>query len=207
MAWIGRALVALGAVALLLVGPHVRAGGGQGGVCYTPAPEMDAGWVAVADNCFSPTQVEVATGDVVRWSLMGQIPHTITFDEGADSGTLTSDFAVQINEPGTYRYQCMLHPGMIGSVRALGEAVGGPAIEVLDDPATVASGLQEPTSAIEDAVATRIAFSPLTAAVILLVGLPLSLGAMLRLLGIAGPSRMRLRAPWERRPVTESASR
>jgi hypothetical protein len=173
--------------------------GGGGGVCYEQPPVLDVGWVAVGDNCFSPRSTEVNTGDAVRFKLVGRASHTVTFDAGPDAGTLTGDgFAVQLNAPGTYDYACSFHPGMTGTIQAIGEQLGGPAVTVLGGDRSAQSG-SAPVVAVADRAVTRLEFSPLAALVILLVGLPMSLAATLRLVGIAGPSPVRLRVPWERR--------
>jgi hypothetical protein len=188
----------MAAPALAKGGDHTLAGGG-GGVCYTELPALGDGWVAVADSCFSPYDIAVQTGDEVRWSLVGKASHTVTFEEGPDSGPLSGDnFAIRFNQPGSYPYACSFHPGMAGTVQVVGEAVGGPALEVLPTVATSA-GQAERTSVLRDSVPMRVEFSPLTAIVVLAVGLPLSLGAALRLVGVArSPAGYRLRRPWAR---------
>jgi hypothetical protein len=178
-------------------------------VCYEAAPELDAGWVAVGDSCFAPRGAEVATGDAVRWEKTGQIDHTVTFRDGPDSGSLTqAGFAVQFNQPGVYEYFCSYHPGMTGTVGVQGDAVTGPALEIIGPDDTTTSGAR--TSVLQDSVPMRLEFSPLTAVVVLAVGLPLSLGLAMRLVGFArSPAGYRLRVPWEpsRPPQRPSARR
>lgn len=79
-----------------------------------------AGAVRIADFAFSPEQVEVAAGTELTWANDDPAAHTVTADDGTfDSGTLDpgADFAVRINDPGTYRYACLIHPAMRATVR------------------------------------------------------------------------------------------
>jgi hypothetical protein len=206
-------LAAVTALGLSGATPAIAGGGGHGGVCYQAPPELDAGWIAVGDSCFSPRDTEVVTGDVVRWSLEGQAPHTVTFDGGPDSGALTGDgFAIRFNTPGTYAYSCSFHAGMVGTISAVGDGVSGPALEVLGLPAVAASGGGTTSggapTVLGDSVPMRVEFSPLAAVVVLAVGLPLSLGLAVRLVGVArAPAGYRLRLPWESRRAQQTPAR
>jgi hypothetical protein len=209
-------VVSIAAWTLCLVAPALAKdpllAGGGGGMCYAAPPQLDTGWVAVGDNCFSPRVAEVGTGGAIRWSLEGKAPHSVTFDGGPAADTLTGDgFAVQFNEPGTYEYSCTLHPGMVGTVRAVGDTLSGPALEVLGLPAMTTSGdngAMRSATELRDSVATRVEFSPLAAVVVLAVGLPLSLGLALRLVGFSRvPAGYRLRLPWESRRAPRPPAR
>jgi hypothetical protein len=195
LAVLGLVLIASGFASTAL------AGGGGGGECFPRPPELGQGWVAIGDLCFSPQTLEVGTGDVVRWENMGNVAHTVTFEEGTDSGQLLNGgtFAVQFNNPGSYSYFCSLHPGMTGTLRASGAALGsGPDVQVAGTDALSAPAAGFNTSVVDDAVPYRIEVSPLLAALIASICLPLSFAGTLRLVGVARrPSRLRLRTPWE----------
>ncbi len=78
------------------------------------------GSVQVADFAFSPADVEVASGSEVTWSNEDPTAHTVTADDDSfDSGTLDpgARFAFRFDEPGTYRYACVIHPTMRATVR------------------------------------------------------------------------------------------
>ena len=162
--------------------------GGGGGYCYEPPPAMDAGWVAVGDNCFSPQGMDIVTGETVRWTLAGQGKHNITFDGGPYTDGIPADgFGITFRAPGTYQYFCSLHPGMTGTVTVTGDTLSGPALEVLGSPVgrplpdqPTAAG---PVSVLRDTVPMRLEFSPLTSVVLLTIGLPLSLGLAARFVG------------------------
>ena len=89
-----------------------------------------------SQHTFSPQQINVRVGDVVRWLNSTSEVHTVTLDpklvvdpkncelpDGAetfDSGLLKpgKDFEYQFTVPGRYRYFCQTHElmGMIGEV-------------------------------------------------------------------------------------------
>jgi plastocyanin len=194
--------------------PAVAGGGGHGGQCYTEVPQMDEGWVAVADNCFSPTVASVDTGSEVRFDIQGSPgSHTVTFPGGPDSGALGPEsFAVRFNAPGSYTYVCAFHPGMVGTVEAVGSAMPGAELETLDQNGDVIEGFGsgaseagEPTQLTGGQPSRQqllISFDPLAASVILLLFLPLTLGATLRIAGVGGGrernGRIRPQLPWRR---------
>jgi plastocyanin len=74
--------------------------------------------VEMLDNSFSPEDVEVAAGDAILWTNEGQAPHTVTFDDGPDSGQVApgDTFEHSFDEAGEYPYVCTFHPGMEGTV-------------------------------------------------------------------------------------------
>ena len=75
--------------------------------------------VEVLDFRFTPSTVEVTPGAEVTWNFTGDAPHTVTAGDGSfDSGLLErgSTFSFTVDELGTYRYVCELHPTMTGRV-------------------------------------------------------------------------------------------
>ena len=74
--------------------------------------------VDIVDNGFDPNEVEVSVGDTVQWTNVGNVGHTVTFDEGPDSGSLASDdrFDHTFEEAGEFAYVCAIHPAMTGTV-------------------------------------------------------------------------------------------
>lgn len=83
------------------------------------AAGSDSASVAIADNSFSPTAVDVSVGGEVVWSHRGQNPHTVTFaDDGPDSGNLAGGetFRTTFDEAGEFSYVCEIHPQMQGTV-------------------------------------------------------------------------------------------
>ncbi|MDH3247434.1 MAG: cupredoxin domain-containing protein [Acidimicrobiia bacterium] len=73
--------------------------------------------VDVIDNDFDPNPLRVTPGTTVAWTVVGDLPHTVTA-EGFDSGIMSPGdvFEWTFEEVGTFDYVCALHPGMEGTV-------------------------------------------------------------------------------------------
>lgn len=80
--------------------------------------------VQANDNlAFAPTTITVGVGQVLQWKNVGQIMHTVTFNDNALSclsdeqlnGGSTWD--VTFNTAGTYAYHCTIHEQMTGTVK------------------------------------------------------------------------------------------
>ena len=100
-----------------------------------PAFAQETASVSVIDNEYDPVDVEVEAGTTVTWTNNGDLPHTVTADNGSfESGNMDpgDTFEQEFAEPGTYSYYCEYHgaqggTGMAGTVTVTGE--GNP-----DDP-------------------------------------------------------------------------
>src|SRR5947207_10775413 len=76
--------------------------------------------VTIAGKAFGPAAVTVNPGDSVTWSW-AEGPHSVhvvdgpaTFDSGVkDAG---GTYTHVLTAPGTYRYQCDVHPSMRGVI-------------------------------------------------------------------------------------------
>lgn len=182
-------------------GGHSLAGGG-GHYCPKNPPEASEGTVYVLDNCFVPQEVTVETGEILTWDFApdakAKAPHTVTFEEGLDSGDLAGPLPIRFNQPGTYQYFCAYHgtvgSGMYGVVVVEGEATSSsaPALEAVDEDALGGSAVDEGTGSDEEAsdLATMLAaasesgelaltlrLDPAVALLLVFVGLSLGLAA------------------------------
>jgi plastocyanin len=114
------------------------------------AGQASSATVQVVDNAFQPKQVEMDAGGTVVWQQTGELPHTVTADDGSfDSGEMGQGdtFSHTFPAPGTYPYYCEFHgapggQGMSGVVvvsggetddaadgsGSTGEDVSGPAL-------------------------------------------------------------------------------
>jgi plastocyanin len=76
--------------------------------------------VAVANNVFSPSTVNITTGQTVRWTWnSGGVNHNVTFGVDPSSTTKGSGtFDRTFDAAGTFAYHCTIHvaEGMAGSV-------------------------------------------------------------------------------------------
>lgn len=69
---------------------------------------------------FQPYSLEVAAGSTVTWVNSSEAAHTVTGDDLSfdDSGPIApgQTFSTTFDHPGTYRYRCAPHPGMVGEI-------------------------------------------------------------------------------------------
>jgi plastocyanin len=108
------------------------AGCGGGGSNVPTGPTGGGGnGVTVGNNFFSPANLSVATGATVTWTwAMGDVEHTVTFDDNAPGSNRQSSGTFQrtFGTAGTYTYFCSVHGKavMSGSVTVgAGGSTGG----------------------------------------------------------------------------------
>jgi plastocyanin len=85
----------------------------------TPSTEPAAFEVSLAGRAFNPAVLEVTVGDTVTWINDDDTEHTVTAFEGAfDSGELAegASFSFTFDSPGEYRYRCLFHSEMQGTI-------------------------------------------------------------------------------------------
>jgi len=73
----------------------------------------------IAGFSFKPATIRIKAGDTVVWTNKDSAPHTVTAVSGLfDAGTLRTGqtFRQTFDTPGTYEYQCDIHPNMKGTV-------------------------------------------------------------------------------------------
>src|SRR5215203_7334437 len=126
-----RRLAYLGALlagVLLLVLPIAIAQGQDQDM--QPAPSQDVVSVSIRDNYFDPAYIAIESGTTVTWTNDGQMPHTVTADDGSfDSEELNpgDSYTLTFSGSGTVQYYCEVHPWMVGSVTVGGDVEGGEA--------------------------------------------------------------------------------
>ena len=99
----------------------VSAASAGGGTCHDPvAVDERSTLVEIKRSCFLPTVVRVAPGETVVFRNTDPPPHTVTGLAGTIGGhdqlTTGEQVSHRFDEPGTYPYHCILHPGMVGAV-------------------------------------------------------------------------------------------
>lgn len=76
--------------------------------------------VSINQMKFQPAILKIKAGDSVEWMNMSQMPHTVTStsDKTLASGQMGNGgkFKHSFTKPGTYTYQCAIHPSMTGQV-------------------------------------------------------------------------------------------
>jgi len=91
-------------------------------VAVVPAHAATSKTVAVKNNSFSPTAVNLKKGDKVVWKwTQGGVSHNVTPASGG-SGSKTSSaknftFTKTFSKAGTFRYVCTLHSNMKMAVK------------------------------------------------------------------------------------------
>ncbi|MBN2304815.1 MAG: c-type cytochrome [Anaerolineae bacterium] len=85
----------------------------------SPATQMT---VIIQDQTFTPHTIIVATGATITWENRDVAAHTVHSDAGwFESGSLEpgDTFVWQPDQPGTFTYNCTIHPGMEGVIIVL----------------------------------------------------------------------------------------
>jgi len=80
-----------------------------------PAPVV----IGAYDSSFTPRTHYVRVGTTVTWVNYGSRTYSVTADDSSwGSGDLApgAAYAVMFTQPGTFRYHCRHHKGMVGTV-------------------------------------------------------------------------------------------
>ena len=86
-------------------------------VAATPAKESAK--VSIANFAFEPAEITIAPGGSVTWTNDDGAPHGLKYKDGAAGTDLLlpgASFSRRFDQPGTYDYNCSVHPYMTGHV-------------------------------------------------------------------------------------------
>ena len=75
--------------------------------------------VSIANFAFTPGEITIAPGETVTWTNDDGAPHGLEYNDGAkgvDPLLPGSSFTRRFDQPGTYEYNCSVHPYMTGRV-------------------------------------------------------------------------------------------
>src|SRR5438046_7198147 len=75
--------------------------------------------VSIANFAFTPGEITIAPGETVTWTNDDGAPHGLEYNDGAkgvDPLLPGSSFTRRFDQPGTYEYNCSVHPYMAGRV-------------------------------------------------------------------------------------------
>jgi plastocyanin len=94
--------------------PPPDGGGGGGDAPSSPSK----GKISIGDDVFNPRTVTISAGGTVTWTNNDSKPHTAT-GTGWDSGMLSTGdtWSKKFAKAGTYKYLCVYHDGMTGTVK------------------------------------------------------------------------------------------
>jgi plastocyanin len=71
---------------------------------------------------FEPETIEAKVGRLTLTLQNGGVPHDVTFKDsalpgiGVVSGSATKSTVLTFDRPGTYDFECSIHPGMVGKI-------------------------------------------------------------------------------------------
>jgi plastocyanin len=102
---------------ILLTSPFTLAVCAQMAHAATAATE--GAKVSIANFAFTPEQITIAPGESVTWTNDDGAPHGLEFHDGAPGTDLLlpgASFSRRFDRPGTYDYNCSVHPYMTGRV-------------------------------------------------------------------------------------------
>ena len=90
-------------------------------VVVQPAPLASTGGakISIANFAFAPATLTVAAGETVTWVNNDGAPHGLAYKDGAkgvDPLLPGASFSRTFDKPGTYDYNCSVHPYMSGRV-------------------------------------------------------------------------------------------
>ena len=81
--------------------------------------------VDIKNNMFSPQEITIKAGDTITWTNQDPATHNVDFDDDDDYDDYDIEspmlkkgetFSHTFNTPGTYSYDCDVHPFMKGKV-------------------------------------------------------------------------------------------
>lgn len=113
-------LMPLALVAALAVAGCGSSSSSSGGSKPTP---VASGTIEMKDIAFSPKDATVKVGQKVTWVNKDSVDHNVIAGNGAfKSGNFGQNgtFTFTPKKPGTYTYQCTLHPGMTATLTVTG---------------------------------------------------------------------------------------
>lgn len=88
-----------------------------GAVVASAAPPPTAAAIGISNFSFTPSVLTVAAGSTVTWTNTDAATHALRFtDQDGTPMPTGGSYSRSFNAPGTYTYQCSVHPYMTGTV-------------------------------------------------------------------------------------------
>ena len=88
-------------------------------IAHAASPAKEGAKVSIANFAFAPAEITIASGESVTWTNDDGAPHGLEFNDGApgiDPLLPKGSFSRRFDRPGTYDYNCSVHPYMTGRV-------------------------------------------------------------------------------------------
>ena len=104
-------------IGILLTSPFTLAVCAQ--IAHAATPAKEGAKVSIANFAFAPAEITIAPGESVTWTNDDGAPHGLEYNDGAKGTDLLlpgASFSRRFDQPGTYDYNCSVHPYMTGRV-------------------------------------------------------------------------------------------
>jgi plastocyanin len=88
-------------------------------IAHATSSAKEGAKVSIANFAFAPAEITIAPGESVTWTNDDGAPHGLEFNDGAPGTDLLlpkASFSRSFDRPGTYDYNCSVHPYMTGRV-------------------------------------------------------------------------------------------
>ena len=88
-------------------------------IAQAAATAKSSAKVSIANFEFTPAEITIAPGESVTWTNDDGAPHGLEYRDGAKGTDLLlpgATFSRRFDRPGTYDYNCSVHPYMTGRV-------------------------------------------------------------------------------------------
>ena len=75
--------------------------------------------ISIVNFAFTPAEITIAPGESVTWINNDGAPHGLEFSDGSSGNDLLlpgASYSRRFDKPGTYEYNCSVHPYMTGRV-------------------------------------------------------------------------------------------
>ena len=112
-------LLAALALGIAACGGDDGGGGAEQGASSGACPS-DGVTIVMKDIKFDPEKTTAGVGETVCWVNEDSVDHNAVANEGADFKSELfgkgKTFTTSIDSPGTVKYECTIHPGMVGEI-------------------------------------------------------------------------------------------
>ena len=88
-------------------------------MAHAAVPAKRGAKVSIANFAFAPAEITISPGESITWTNDDGAPHGLEFDDGQPGTDLLlprASFSRRFVRPGTYDYNCSVHPYMTGRV-------------------------------------------------------------------------------------------
>jgi plastocyanin len=102
---------------ILLTSPFTLAVCAQ--IAHAASSGKEGAKVSIANFAFAPAEITIAPGESVTWTNDDGAPHGLEYNDGEAGTDLLlpgASFSRRFDKPGTYDYNCSIHPYMTGRV-------------------------------------------------------------------------------------------